>query len=91
MQQRQVGGNEKIARAMPACPVVYDHAVRTRRHSLADNRQMLVHRRRVGPFRHMGDADAALRAGGAEQIDEPVDFRLWCIHTPGLTYSALSC
>ncbi len=60
-------GNEKVARAMPARPVQHNHAVRTRRHGRADRRQMLVHRRRVRSVRHVGDADAALRAGGAEQ------------------------
>ena len=35
MQERQVGGNEKVGRAMPACAVRHDYAVGTRRHSRA--------------------------------------------------------
>ena len=69
MQERQVGGNEKVARAKPACAVRHDYAVGTRRHSRAGRRHMLVHGRGVGPVRHVGDAAAALCAGGAQQID----------------------
>ena len=69
MQERQVGGNEKVVRAMPACAVRHDYAVGTRRHSGAGRRHMLVHGRGVGPVRHVGDAAAALCGGGAQQID----------------------
>ena len=65
MLESQLGGNEKIARAVPACPVRNNHPVSTRR-------QVFVHQRCVRPVRHVGDADSVLRAGGAERMDAAI-------------------
>lgn len=59
LHQRQIAGNDEVARAMRTRAVEDDHAVRTRRHGRANRRQMRVHRRRVRPLRYVGDSDAA--------------------------------
>lgn len=64
----EVVGDDERRCPVPAGPVEQEDRMRARRDGAGDFREVVVHRGGVGEGQHQSGGDAAVRAGGAEDV-----------------------